>query len=244
MTIQPPVIEIFPDLDALVAAAADRIVALLGKVLAEKPTAALALTGGKTPAPIYQLLATNAYQNRIDWTNLHFFWGDERCVPPDSPDSNYGMAHGAMLSKIDLQPDHVHRIRGEEEPSQAAELYEQEIIKYFSGTPVPSFDLTLLGMGEDGHTASLFPGVEWDAEKYVVHTQMPKTQSYRISLTPKLLNASSHIVFIVSGSNKAAALASVLEDQTCNLPAARIHAARGSVLWIMDSAAASLLTGK
>jgi 6-phosphogluconolactonase len=238
---QPPIVEIFPDLGTLISAAANRITALLENALAERHAAALALTGGKTPEPVYELLATDPYRKRIDWTNIHFFWGDERCVPPNSPESNYAMAHKTLLSKIDHQPDHVHRIMGEEEPVKAAELYEYEIIKYVSGDPIPSFDLTLLGMGEDGHTASLFPGVKWDEEKLAVHTRMPQTQASRVSMTPKLLNVSAQIIFLVSGSNKAEALASVLEDPASKLPAANIQARSGSVLWMIDRSAASLL---
>jgi 6-phosphogluconolactonase len=244
LSIQPPIVEIFFDPAALVQHASERITASLEQALQEKATATLVLTGGKTPKPIYQQLASEPYRSRIDWKRVHIFWGDERCVPPESPESNYGMARDVLISRIDAHPDNVHRILGELESEQAADLYEQEILRILPCSGLPSVDLALLGMGEDGHTASLFPGAEWSEEKLVVASVVPQSGANRVSMTPRILNAAAKIIFLVSGRNKADALACVLENPSCNYPAARIHPTQGSLFWMLDASASSLLTHK
>jgi 6-phosphogluconolactonase len=236
-----PIIEVFPNPEALTQAAAERITDLLLQTLQEKQRATLVLTGGKTPKPVYGLLATAPYSTRIDWKRVHFFWGDERCVPPESPESNFGMAREALISKIDPPPANVHRMRGELDAQKAADLYEQEILGIFPGTGIPSFDLVLLGMGADGHTASLFPGTQWDEKKFVIANRIPQSGAKRVSMTPLILNAAAKTVFLVAGRNKATALACVLEDSACDYPAARIRASQGRLVWMVDSSAASLL---
>jgi 6-phosphogluconolactonase len=236
-----PIIEVLPNPDALAGAAAERITDTLIRILRRKQLATLVLTGGHTPKPIYELLGTNPYSARIDWERIHFFWGDERCVPPENPESNFGMAYEALISKIRAPQENVHRMRGELDPEEAATLYEQEILDFFQVTSVPSFDLLLLGMGEDGHTASLFPGTHWDEKKVVVANHVPQSGAKRISMTPLVLNAAGKTIFLVSGFSKANALACVLENPACDYPAARIHSGRGNLVWMVDNSAASLL---
>lgn len=238
---QLPSIEVFPDAEAFSRAALERITDLLIRTIQKKTRATLVLTGGKTPKPIYEMLATPFPSNPIDWKRVHIFWGDERCVPPENPESNFGMAHDALISKIDVPPENVHRMRGELDAEGAATLYEREILDFFQRSDVPSFDLVLLGMGEDGHTASLFPGTQWDERRMVIANYVPQSGAKRVSMTPLILNAAAKTIFLVAGRNKADALACVLENPSCDYPAARIRAGQGSLDWMVDKSAASLL---
>jgi 6-phosphogluconolactonase len=238
-----PVLEIYPETDAVLHAAAERITATLEAGLRKKDNPTLVLTGGKTPKPAYELLSMSPYNNRIDWSRIHFFWGDERCVPPEDPESNFGMAWQTWISKITLAPGHVHRIIGElPDADRAASAYEAEIRTILPGAGVPSFDLVLLGMGTDGHTASLFPGTRWEEQRLVVANQAPESGLRRISMTPRLVNAAQAIIFLAAGANKSKALADVLENPESDLPAARIRPERGSLTWMVDRAAALQLT--
>ena len=155
----------------------------------------------------------------IEWPRVHVFWGDERCVPPDEPESNYRMAREALLDHVPLPPTNIHRIRGEDEPSEAAAAYEELLGDFFERgetEAMTSFDLVLLGMGADGHTASLFPGsaAAQEARRWVVATPGPQPDSWRVSLTPVLLNAAEDVTFLVSGADKAERLKDVLEDES------------------------------
>lgn len=234
-------LKIYPDAKELSVAAAERIAASLQAMLQEKENPTLALTGGKTPEAVYELLGSSPYVDLIDWKRLHILVGDERSVPADSPDSNFGMAWRSLLSKLRMPHNRLHRMRGELDAEQAALLYEQDIQKLFPGPGVPSFDLVLLGMGADGHVASLFPGTEWDEERLVVANRVPSTGASRISMTLRLLNHAEEILFLVAGPKKAEALADVLENPGCTLPAARIQPVKGNLTWMVDRAAAALL---
>jgi 6-phosphogluconolactonase len=188
------------------------------------------------------MMASSPARARIPWGHIHFFWGDERCVPPDDPQSNFGMAWESLLSRVPAAQDHIHRMLGEmEDTDKAARRYEAEILGVIPGPREPSFDLVLLGMGEDGHTASLFPATEWDEERLVVANYVPKLGSSRISMTPRLLNAAREVTFLVSGTGKAKVLARVLEGPRGVFPAQRIVPARGSLTWMVDGAAAENL---
>jgi 6-phosphogluconolactonase len=221
--------------------AAECIAAELEASLSKKHITTFVLTGGKTPVLVYEKLAGPLYRNRIDWRRVEFFWGDERHVPPESPESNYGMARTALLSKAPVSPGRIHRIAGELEKAESAAVrYEEEIRKILPGE-APCFDLVLLGMGEDGHTASLFPGTIWDEEKLVIANHVPRLRADRISMTPRLLNDARSIIFLVAGAAKSAALSRVLQEPGCELPAARIRPAHGNLTWIVDSDAASLI---
>jgi len=231
-------IEIYTDTESLSHAAAGRIVSILEERLAGNEYATLVLTGGRTPKPVYELFASPPYSDRIDWGRIHFFWGDERCVPPEDPESNFGMAWSAFISKIQPPAGHIHRMRGEmQDPADAASLYEREIREVLPGPRIPRFDLVLLGMGEDGHTASLFPGKAWNGRKLVIATREPRSGSTRISMTPRLLNRAPVILFLVAGLNKAETLARVLADPAADLPASKIDPPNGSLTWMVDEAA-------
>ncbi len=235
-------IETYPNTAALVHAAAGRIVSVLEQALQTKETATLVLTGGKTPEPAYRFLGTPPLSSRIDWNRVQFFWGDERCVPPEDPKSNFGMAWNAFISKLGVPSNHIHRMIGElENVDEAASLYESAIREVMPGPEVPSFDLVLLGMGEDGHVASLFPGTQWDEERLVVANHVPATGARRISMTPRILNQAQAILFLVAGASKSRALAEVLGNPASQLPAARIRPAHGSLTWMLDDPAAGLI---
>ena len=205
------------------------------------------LAGGSTPRGLYSLLAGDpGFQSKIPWTRIQFFWGDERPVPPDHPESNYRLAHETMLSRVGVPAEHIHRIRAEDTAS-AADAYE-ETLKEFAGPggrSWPSFDLVLLGMGADGHTASLFPGTDAlrKTTRLVVANWVEKLGSYRITLTVTALCSTAHAVFLVSGADKAATLRAVLQSEapTETLPASLIRPIGGHLTWLVDQDASRLL---
>lgn len=210
----------------------------------------VALAGGSTPKALYELLAdeNEPYRKQLSWENIHFFWGDERHVPPDHPDNNYRMASEAMLTRVGVPLTNVHRIKSEiVDAGKAADEYEHALRKTFTLGPgqFPRFDLILLGMGSDGHTASIFPGSDVINEKrrLVVGPWIEKLKSFRITLTPVVLNNAASIIFLVSGAEKAKTLHEVLEGEyrpQC-LPVQLIAPATGEVLWLVDREAARLL---
>ena len=198
---------------------------------------------------MFNLLATNA-RTSLPWDRMFFFWGDERHVPPTDVDSNYRMADEAMLSKVPVPAGNVFRIPTENpDAAAAAEAYEQTLRKFFALEPgaIPRFDLILLGLGPDGHTASLFPGTAALHEKsrLVVANWVEKLKTSRLSFTFPVLNAAACVAFLVSGTDKAAALHSVLESDAPGeqYPAKLVHPTNGKLLWLIDRAAASQLTG-
>ena len=203
----------------------------------------VALSGGSTPRSLYVLLADpgEPYRARIPWDRIHFFWGDERQVPPDHPDSNYRMARVSLLSKVPLPPEHIHRIRTEwPDADEAAAEYEREIRSFFrlKRGERPRFDIILLGMGTDGHTASLFPGTDvlHEKERLVSAVRVEKLRSWRISLTLPVLNHAASVIFLVSGAGKAGTLESVLYGpyRPDILPAQLIRPVSGHLLWLVD----------
>ncbi len=241
MTGQPK-IEIFNTTDELFHAAAEAIAGYLAAAIRARGRASFVLTGGNTPKAVYELLAASPLSEHLDWRQVLLFWGDERCVPPDDPASNYGMAWRTLISRLLIPAENIHRILGElADPTEAAELYENGIRSTFPRESPPSFDLVLLGMGDDGHTASLFPGTTWDEERWVVANYVARLESNRVTMTPRILNAARKILFLTSGSSKASALAGVLEDRTGAYPAKRIQPQSGDLTWMVDKAAASLL---
>lgn len=246
---KPPFLETFRDRQALIQGAAGKIVRLCVRAIEEKGRFAVALSGGSTPRPLYALLA-DGLCGFIEWSRVHFFWGDERCVPPDDIRSNYRMVRESLLDKVSIPSANVHRIHGEEDPRATAAAYEKELRSFFEnakedGPPVVGFDLVLLGMGENGHTASLFPGlpavtetVRWVMAQYVEVVSM-----WRVTLTPVVINAADHVLFLVSGADKAETARRVLEGpvQPEVLPAQAIRPAHGQLLWLMDDGAAGRL---
>lgn len=206
----------------------------------------VALAGGSTPRRLYQLLADAPYREQVDWTQVELFFGDERTVPPDHADSNFRMANEALLARLDLPGRQIHRMAAEHDDlDAAAAAYANEIGKVLGGTP-PAFDLVLLGMGRDGHTASLFPGTAALSEtrRWVVPNLVPQLNTRRLTLTVPILSHAACLLFLVAGSEKREALAAVLEGPRApdRFPSQLIRPERGELLWLVDRAAAAGLS--
>lgn len=203
------------------------------------------LAGGNTPKRVHELLATERFKSRVEWQQVHLFFGDERPIPPDHPESNYAMAYEALISKVPIPAKNVRRIIGEGNADENARLYENQLKTFFAGVAWPRFDFVFLGMGADGHTASLFPGSEALKEKsrWVVATKMERLNQERITLTVPVFNHATRVVFLVTGEEKANRLKEVLQPQPGaeRLPAQEIQPVDGAVEWLVDRAAASLL---
>ncbi len=237
-----PDVRVFPDLHEASRALAERLVETVTDVLASKDSFTLALSGGKTPRSLYALLA-GEYSTEISWKRVHLFWGDERCVSQESKDSNFAMAYEALISKVPLPSQNVHRIPAEiSPPEKAARYYERMIREFFEPVEEESFlfDAMILGIGEDGHTASLFPGSSALAEKshWVLAVNAPPSFSpqKRITLTLPLINRSRSIFFLVSGIKKREVVREILKKpETAKklYPAAMIRPL-GSVDWYID----------
>ena len=201
----------------------------------------IALSGGSTPQKLFRRIAEK-YKDTIDWNRIHFWWGDERCVPPGSIESNYRMAYETLISQLPVNPDHIHRIRGEEDPDTEAERYSQEITRHLnSREDWPVFDLVILGMGEDGHTASIFPGqmeLLTSSSVCAVATH-PVTNQKRITLTGKVINNANEIFFLATGRNKARRISEIMnnEDTAGNYPAYHIIPEHGNLVWFIDEEA-------
>lgn len=233
----------------LFAAAAEEVVRAAEEAVAARGRFTIALSGGSTPKSLFNLLATNA-RTTLPWDRMFFFWGDERHVPPTDAESNYRMADEAMLSKIPVAAGNVFRIATENpDAAAAADAYEQTLRKFFQLGPgeFPRFDLILLGMGPDGHTASLFPGTAALQEKsrLVVANWVEKLKASRITLTLPVLNAARCVAFLVSGTDKADALKAVLEGDAPGeqYPSKLVKPSDGKLIWLVDRAAASGLSG-
>lgn len=210
--------------------------------------ASWALCGGNTPQPIFEALAGSYYRERMDWTKLDVFWGDERCVPPDSKDSNYKNAMDALFSKVPVPRSNLHRILGESATAQeAAKAYEQVLKLHFRfERPFPKFDLMVLGVGEDGHTASLFPNTSAldEEEKWVVSHHVQNLPQDRVTLTFPVINNASRILVLCTGIKKATVLRDVFwpEAPQSRYPIQRVKPTQGEIIWLLDREAASKLT--
>lgn len=202
----------------------------------------IALSGGSTPVRMHELLADAP---GIDWSNVHVFWGDERTVPPDHDECNFRMARETVLDQVDIPQRNIHRMRGEIDPEQAAREYEQELREIFGidGTDVPRFDIVILGMGADGHTASLFPGTSalTERERLAVANEVPQLDTVRITLTYPVLNAASQVLFLVAGADKAEPARRAIMHDGDVPPAGHVRPDQGKLLWLLDSEAGSLL---
>lgn len=245
-------VEIYPDVAVLAQAAARHFADLAMAAIAARGRFAVALAGGATPKPMYATLASDDFAKRVDWSRVHIFWGDERCVASDHPDSNYRMAREALLDHVPIPAANVNRLRGELEPAQTAIEYEQVLRAFFAQPPAGKegekmpgarFDLILLGMGGDGHTASLFPGTAaiGEQERWVVAHYVQKLGAWRVTLTPAVINAAAHVIFIVSGAGKSERLRQVLTGprNPAALPAQIVRPDPGHLLWLVDVAAGS-----
>jgi 6-phosphogluconolactonase len=239
-----PEIRIFDTLEALSLEAAEVVASSAQRAIAATGRFAVALSGGSTPRRLYTLLASSPWQERIHWSGAHFFWTDERCVPWDHRESNFKLAHDAFLSKVGVPAGNIHRISGEEEPECAAQAYEDELRSFFGSSPIPGFDLVILGAGQDGHTASLFPGAAAVRERtrlaVPVHLDAPKHS--RVTLTLPVLTNAAQVIFLVAGREKAAIVHEILEDGNPRLcPAGLVQPAHGRVTWMLGRDAAGLI---
>jgi 6-phosphogluconolactonase len=239
-------VSIFPDGGQLSVAAAAYIVRVAQESIATHGRFTLALSGGSTPRKLYAMLATEPYRDQIDWTLTEIFWSDERCVPPDNAECNYLLAQEVMLSKVPIPASQVHRVAAELPDLDAASLSYTEVLHRVFGTKgIPQFDLIQLGMGPEGHTASLFPHQASlkEQERLIMPVTVPKPPPTRLTFTPPLLNAAIHILFLVTGADKSEAVQAVLEKpyQPDEYPAQIIRPTHGEVTWMLDQAAASLL---
>jgi|SRR5579862_5606697 len=245
-----PDVRILADGAAIAKRAAQLLVEIATKAVSQKGSFDLVLSGGSTPKTLYSLLVSDlALHSQLPWDKMHIFFGDERHVGPDDSQSNFHMASEAMISKSPLKPEQVFRMKGEyEESEQAAEEYGQAIREHFklSDGQFPRFDLVLLGMGPEGHVASLFPGTKALREnrRIAVHNWVGKVLMDRITLTAPAINNAANVICMVTGAEKAQALAAVLEHvyEPEQLPAQLIQPTNGSLLWLVDTAAGSLLT--
>ncbi len=241
----PTSVSVFETPEQLAVAAAERFVECAAKLNGELDRFSVALAGGGTPKRAYELLATERFKNRVDWSKVHLFFGDERSVPPTHPDSNYAMVYEALISKVAIRAKNVRRIIGEGEPPESARTYEIQLRSFFAGLTWPRFDLVLLGMGDDGHTASLFPHSEALREKtrWVVATKNERTGQDRITLTIPVISHAAQVLFVVSGKEKAQRLATVLRPPPDSeiVPAQAIKPVDGSLEWFVDADAASCL---
>jgi 6-phosphogluconolactonase len=243
-------IRILPDAAAIAKRAAQEFVQCAAAAVQSHGSFTVALAGGSTPKALYNLLVTDpALRSQVPWDKLHLFFGDERHVPPDHPDSNFRMASEAMLSKSPLTPQQVTRIKAENPDAiQAALEYEKALRDYFKLQPgeCPRFDLVLVGMGSEGHTLSLFPGTKaLHADgRIVVRNWVGKLYTDRITLTAPAASNAAEILFMVTGADKAPALKAVLEGpfEPEQLPAQALLPHNGKLLWLVDTAAGSLLT--
>ena len=244
-----PEIQVFANPEALTQAAATEFVQQLHQAIGARGRFTIALSGGSTPKSLYALLASQPWRNQIPWQQIHFFWGDERHAPPSDPSNNFRMAQERLLFHVPIQCENVHRIQAENPNAQAAAAkYEQDLKQFFQlgEHQFPRFDLVLLGMGSNGHTASLFPGTEavHEQTRLVVAPWVEKLNTYRITLTPPVINNANEIIFFVTGAEKAVMLKTVLEGQyqPDHLPAQIIRPTQGKVRWMVDQAAASSLS--
>ena len=240
-------VEIFRTPDEMAKAVANRFAARASEAASARGRFTAALSGGKSPVALYTLLAKAPFVSQIPWARVHLFWGDERCVPPDHPDSNYRMTREFLLDHVPIPPANVLRMPGEMDPAEAAARYEERLREFFvtHGDGFPVFDFFLLGLGEDGHTASLFPGTRSirESARWVVGHYVDAQKGWRITLTPPVINAARMVAFIVAGAGKAAVMKDILEGsfRPDTLPAQIVRPAGGDIVWMLDREAAALL---
>ncbi|NJC97626.1 MAG: 6-phosphogluconolactonase [Anaerolineales bacterium] len=238
-------IHIYSDLEGISQAAAEIFIDAAQQAIHSHGRFSVALSGGSTPRRLYEILATPPFRDRVKWQSVHVFWGDERCVPMDDPRSNYRMAREALLDRVPLPGGNIHPMQGDLPPAEAARRYEVALRNYFRDQP-PAMDLVLLGLGDNAHTASLFPhtpalneNVRWVTDVYVDAQDM-----HRITLTAPFINRAAQVVFLVSGADKARALQIVTEGayQPHIYPAQLIHPNGAHPIWLVDKAASHKLT--
>jgi 6-phosphogluconolactonase len=254
-------VRVYRDPEELALKAARRFARLADQYVVGCGRFTVALSGGSTPRAMFSLLSAHPFADTVPWSSIYFFWGDERCVPPDHPDSNYRMANETLLSKVPVPEQNIFRMPAEiAEPQRAAEEYAATLVKFFLAAPgapktttaplstLPRFDLVFLGMGPDGHTASLFPhsAALRAGEKIVVANYVEKFKTYRLTMTAATINNARDVTFLAAGEDKAATLKTVLEgaSEPEEYPSQMIQPKNGTLLWMVDEAAASLLTNR
>ena len=235
---------IFKESEALSLAAAEIFATVAAEANQRHNRFLAALSGGNTPSGLYRLLAEEPFRNQVTWINTFIFWGDERCVPPEDEGSNYHQAFQTFLRYVPIPEENILRIKGELDPTEASIDYTQTLKRYAApGLNWPRFDLLLLGMGADGHTASIFPGSQVEAISPVlaVSADYQGRPAQRVTLTPQVFNSAQMVLFLVTGADKAETLSKVLGDVSAPVqyPAQRIHPWDGRVIWLVDEAAAS-----
>jgi 6-phosphogluconolactonase len=269
-----PDVRVSADKETLFHTGADLFSEIVQSAVSERGRCTIALSGGSTPRGLFTLLAQEPYRSAISWAQCEIFWGDERCVPPDDPESNYGMARETLLDQVAIPAAHIHRMHGEDPPDQAAAAYEQELRRVFIGdgpqppahrgqepraslvpteserdaSDWPRFDLILLGMGDEGHTASLFPGSAALAEtrRWVVAHYVEKVHMDRLTLTLPVLNHARNVVFLVSGASKTAALHAALtgDGGPDSVPSGLVRPIDGRLIWLVDAVAMGKSPGR
>lgn len=243
MKVADHIVQVFKDNDAVARAAAEVFVTLAPQPHGSRRPFRVALAGGTTPRALYELLASAEYRNRVAWEQVSFFFGDERAVPPDHPDSNYRTADGALFRPLDISDKNIYRMKAEMPDLDAAAVeYEREMLVAFEGEPVPQFDLIFLGMGPDGHTASLFPGSPVLAERkrlVAPVTDAPKPPARRLTVTIPVLNAARMVLVIATGADKAQSLREVLQGTASpdQCPAKHVRPGPDRLVWLVDEAA-------
>lgn len=241
-------LRIFNDIEQISQYAANLFIKQAAQSIGKRGQALVALNGGNTPMRLFQLLATD-YRDKVDWSRTHIFWGDERSVLPDDPGSSFGQARESLLSLVPIPDSNIHRIKGELGPVEASKEYSLTL-KDFASPPFdwPRFDLVFLGMGEDGHTASLFPGSPINVSEPTapVNAHYQDRPANRVTLTPIVFNNARMVAFMATGEKKANTLAEVLSDRynPGQYPAQRIDPKDGELIWLVDEAAASKLPRK
>lgn len=237
-----PIVKIFPNLEGISAEAKKIFIETANNSINQRGRFLAALSGGNTPAKLYEQLS----HEMLDWARIHFFWGDERCVPVEDAGNSYGQAKKILFDRINIPAENIHRVLSELEPDSAARRY-AETLKDFSAPPLdwPRFDLTLLGMGDDGHTASLFPNspVDMDSPVLAVTANYQDRPANRVTLTQNVINSSRNVLFLVTGESKAVTLSRVLSAiyMPSELPAQRIDPKDGRLIWLVDETAAGKL---
>jgi len=236
-------IAIYPDLDTISRQAAAYVLRVASEAIVTRGRFSIALSGGNTPGELYGLLGVEPYRSQIDWQRVDIFWSDERCVPPDDPQSNYHMAREVLLSQVPIPQAQVHRMPADQPDRDAASLaYTQEMQRVFGTNGIPAFDLMQLGMGPEGHTASLFPHQPSlrETQRLVMPVSVPKPPPDRLTFTPPILNAARNVLFLVTGADKADALHAVIEGpyNPDEYPAQIVRPPEGEVTWMVDTAIA------
>ncbi len=240
-------VRVFDDAEAIARAAVETFARLAHEAIEERGTFSVALSGGTTPRRVYELLASDEQRERVQWPKVHVFFGDERAVPPDHAESNYRMASEALLSRVPIPSENVHRIEGLGDAAANASDYESVMRGFFGDTEWPRFDLVFLGMGDDGHTASLFPETTAleESRVWVASNWVEKLGVWRITLTAPAINAARRVLFLITGASKAERLREVLNGarDPKRLPSQIIRPRDGALEWYVDRAAASKLEG-